>query len=749
MINTVASGGGRSSDVIESLAGWAVASERHWTDPAGDGALGWYGSGYNNWGVQTNQKYVAAVGTLAARTGDSSLAGRAIAALRFSIRSHHAGGGTCADGTPWGHTWISPLGLERMMFAVDLLGDRVDAELMAGLDGVLVSEAEWIRTSYHRGQVRGVTGDVWNDSGRNGPESNLWTGALLWRTAQRVPDHPRRADWEELARSFLINGVSVSADATDDAIVDGRPVRDRFRGANFFDSYALDHHGYLNVGYMIICASNAAILHFDLKRRKVPAPEALHHHQRDLWRLVRPLIAPDGRALRIGGDSRVRYAYCQEYLLPALCYATDHLGDPGAIALLHAQVALIRREQAGNADGSFFGDRLAGLAASSPYYYTRLESDRAAALAMAEVFSSESAPPVPEPNSSRPEPVEGPEMITLNWVDHDHQAVAHRGRHRLASYSWRAFSLTQGLCVPLADSSLAEWDLNLAPEVQLLGDLRDGRGAGGPGRLSRRVGQSRVRSFDGGFVTSGTVIEGARLTVPEGWTGGDGARTMIAIAALPDEHTMIGIHRTVTADWWVGVGSVKGLHLNVPNDVYNADRRRYDHDGGTFERAPGGDESLPMGRWVNVDDVLGVVGLWGSGGLSLDRSGERRGGPQQSLFVEEICFPAETGPRYAPPGSVLVEHAFAVLAGCDRAGTAAFAERNDAGRQDSDLDDGLAGATVTALDGRRYRLVLNIGDRARPPALPAGATEVGAPGPGVAVLEPGEAGLYRLPDTAP
>ncbi|WP_152364334.1 hypothetical protein [Microlunatus speluncae] len=730
-----------ASIMIESLAAWVAAGDRYWIEPNGSGELGWYGSGYNNWGVQTNQKYFSAVGALAAITDDSALATRALAALRFSVRSHHSGGGRCADGTAWGHTWISPLGVERMMFAVDLLADRIDAELAAGLDRMLVDEAEWIRTSYHRGQARGVVGDVWNDSGRNGPESNLWTGALLWRTAQRILDHPHRADWEELARTFLINSVSIAADETDETIVDDLPVRDRFRGANFFDSYALDHHGFLNVGYQIICASNAAILHFDLKRRGEPAPAALHHHQGDLWRLIRPLIAPDGRALRIGGDSRVRYAYCQEYLLPALCYAADRLGDHGALGLLRAQVGLIRREQDAAGDGSFYGERLADLAVSSPYYYTRLESDRASALAMAQVFSAETEPTLPiEPTSAA--------SITLNWVDHDHQAVAHRGRHRLASYSWRAFSLTQGLCVPLVDSSLAEWDLNLAPEIRLLGDHRDGLGAGGPGRLSRRVEHSRVRSFDGGFVTSGTVVEGARLTIPEGWSGGDGARTMIAIAALPDEHTMIGIHRTVTADWWVGVGSVKGLHLNVPNDLYNASRRRYEHAGGTLERTPGDDERLDLGRWVNVDGVLGVVGLWGSGQLSVDRSGRRRGGPQHSLFVEELCFPAETGPRYAPPGSVLVEHAFAVLAGCDRDRTADFAERNGAGRQDADLADGLAGVSVTALDGCRYRLLLNVADQPRSPALPTGASEVGAGAPNDAALEPGAARLYRWPDAA-
>ena len=74
------------------------------------------------------------------------------------------------------------------------------------------------------------------------------------------------------------------------------------------------------------------------------APESLYHHQRDLWQLVRRLIFSDGRLARIGGDTRVRFAYCQEYLLPALLFGGDHCGDAHAGFLVEQQLELIRRE---------------------------------------------------------------------------------------------------------------------------------------------------------------------------------------------------------------------------------------------------------------------------------------------------------------------------------------------------------------------------------------------------------------------
>ena len=44
---------------------------------------------------------------------------------------------------------------------------------------------------------------------------------------------------------------------------------------------------------------------------------------------MKSCIYSDGRLLRIGGDSRVRYCYCQDYLLPVLSMAADLWGEGG------------------------------------------------------------------------------------------------------------------------------------------------------------------------------------------------------------------------------------------------------------------------------------------------------------------------------------------------------------------------------------------------------------------------------------
>lgn len=724
------------------LHAWARDAERHWYPVPGRPGEGCYGAGYNAWGVQTNQKYVAALATLAMRGEDvvgldrEWALDRARAGLRFSLASHVSGDGACTDGTQWGHTWISALGIERMMHGVYLLWPELTEAERAGVRRVLVSECEWIMADFHRGPVAGIVADVWNASGKNAPESNLWNGALLWRTAAMFPDHPHAADWQERAHTFLINAVSVAADALDETIVAGKPIRERHVGANFFPHYALDHHGYLNVGYMIICVSNAAMLHFDCKLAGLLRPETLDHHQADLWRLVRRLIFADGRLARIGGDSRVRYTYCQEYLLPSLLYAADRLGDAQALPLAEAQLDLIAQEAMFNGDGSFYGRRLAELAQRSPYYYTRLESDRACALSQWVVYrplmtSSPVSLSGQQKGSRSPLSLQGGDWGSGDglWHEPEHGAVMHRSPTRLASFAWRAFGLGQGLCLPPDDGHLAEWESNLVGVVEFAADPHPAHPKPPP---PRRLLGYHTATFDGGFVTCGALIEGAEVELAEGWMGRDLAVHHIAFAALPDGRTVVGLELVQLGRARAFVRAVKGLHLNIPNDLYNGFTRTLMSGTGPLAlTSPAAqDEVIALGsRWACVDGRLGVVGLYGAQTLAVSRSAARRGGAYRSLYVEELCWPCIAVPAWADAGATLLDVGWAVLSGADAETTRTFARDAHVGGLDLAFQF-VRRAAVTGADGRTYSVIANFGPdavllpAAVMPGVEAGSTDL-------------------------
>lgn len=724
--------------VLHLLNRWRQRAERDWYDLPGQPGLGCYGTGYNTWGVQTNQKYLSAMAVLATRGAAAGVPQnacdhareRALAALRFSLRSHCSGDLACTDGTSWGHTWISALGVERMMHGVLLLEPYLTADDQAMLRRMLVSETIWIANDLVRGKTSGVVATKWNAEGGNVPESNIWNGAILWRTAVTYPDEPGAAAWREQAHRFFMNSVSVPADEFDERVVAGKPIRDWYVGPNFFPNYALDHHGYLNVGYQVICLSNAAMLHFDLKAMGAEAPESLHHHQADLWDVVRREVFADGRLARIGGDSRVRYAYCQEYLLPSLAYAADQFGDRHAAGLAAGQVGWTADEAGYHADGSFYGSRLSYLAQRSPYYLTRLESDRACALGQLVRYAEQLADPG-EPAESYEASVAG------GWAEPEHGAVLHRSPTRLASVAWRAYGLTQAMCQPPDDGHLADWCLNLAGEVRALGDDGAERDTPGPKRKLLECGQT---TFDGGFVTWGTVLEGCGVTLAEGWTGSSSARHLLAYAALPDGQTMVGLQVARAADHRAYFGVVKGLRLNVPCDlqwgfesVYTTAEQEL-----TLRYPPRDDQRVELtGRWAVVNGRLAVIGIGGADTLTLDRAARRRGGTYESLLVDQLCFGYRPGPFAADPGEVILDVAWAVVSGGNRQAAAAVASE---AVWETAAD--LRWVTLPGQDRCRYVVMVNSGES---PASLLGYLPADAIGLGDAptVLAPGQAGLWR------
>ncbi len=703
------------NDARALLELWATWAERHVHPHHSEPVLSGYGPGYLHWGVQSNWNYLAAMATLAATPGvrdGERWRRRSLGALRLALATHVTGDRTCGDGRQWGDTWISMLGIERAMHGVVHLEEAMEDTDRDALRRVLVAEANWLLREGSRGRFSGVVAGKWASDGRNNPESNIWSGTLLWRVACSYPDEPNASAWRDLAHDYLINGVSIERDAEYDTRVAGRAISDRYQGANFFPNYALDHHGYLNVGYMAICASNAAILHFDAKRARSARPESLDHHQRDLWNVLKRMVFADGRLARIGGDSRVRYAYCQEYLLPALLYAADRFGDGHALELAERQLALVRCEADANGDGSFYGTRLASLREGNPHYFTRLESDRAIVLAMLINY-------LPLVDVPSPAPLPFEEAVAGDWFEQEHGAVMTRSPRRFASFSWRARELGQGLCLPSKDSSLAEWSRNLCPVIRFLGDTDR------TGTAHRRLLHSTVTPVAGGFVTFGEIMEGVDVGIDEGARCTDQAITQLAFAALPDDRTCVVLQRVVCATDRTGyVAEVKGLHLNIPNDLFNDGVRTVSSAEGDTDLHGhiAVDELLQVpGQWGCIDGVLGVMLIRGDDGLCIDRSAAPRGGPYRSLRVDELCSGVHRGVRRVGPGEILVDLCCAILAGANTVETSALEAATVA--WDS---QGVRAVRVRGADGLRYLVAANFSSEAAQISLEAHAVTVPA-----------------------
>ncbi len=714
---------------INSLCKWSRWAQRWWYDLPGCDGLGCFGTGYQQWAAQTNQKYIGAMATLAAVGPEDQrdfALDRALRALRYELATHTTGHVDRTDGSRWGRTWISVLGLERMLYAMPNIQDRLTDADRDDLRRVLLSEAQWGLDEHERHGHKGIRAGKWAADGCNSPESNLWEGAFLWRVASMYPDNARADEMHERAHDFLINAASIDADAQDETIVAGKKVKDRHVGANFFPSYALDHHGYLNLGYSIITLSNAAFLHFDMRRLGCDTPESLYHHSADLWNSVRKMVFSNGRLARIGGDTRIPYTYCQEYMLPSLLYAADHLNERHTWGLLTNQLKMIDVESRANGDGSYYSARLGEMVQSSPYYYVRLESDRAAVLAMLVNY----LPMVDKKKMPATTAAEYESQVEGGWIEPEHGAVMHRSPTRFVSFALRAHEGPQALCLPPDDGHMVDWRLNLVSMICCLGDSCQPL-TNNHDRI-RAIVEQNMSLFDGGFLASATIAEGNHNFVPEGLLLTNQATSRVVYCALPDGHTMLVMHRC-TANIRVFTRAIKGMHLNIANDIFNGMKRTITTVSGdiTLDAPPAHNEAISLkSPWACVNDKMGVVGLYGADSLVVDRCPTRRGGPFNGLHTEEICWTHNPRMTAWDKGDTILDIGFAATSSLD---AKAVRKLHANATAETGTDDGVRALTVETAEGRKFRLVCNLGQ--------SRADDIG--------LDPGEAKLDELAAPSP
>ncbi len=596
-----------------------------------------YAPGRGHWSIQANSTSFAAL----------AVAGKKKEALQVLdyIVSNHVSSGT---GKQWGESWISALAIERMMHGIELLKDDISPETQAKIKKMMIREADWLLDKYE------VVAAIDNKTGKNKPESNIWNGCILHRTALMYPELPRAAEYRKKGTLFLLNGISIPSDAKSIYEYDGKALKDWHIGANFTEEMGLNHHGYMNVGYMVICLSNIAMFHFACKENGWQAPEALYHNTEKLWKLVKLLTCEDGRLWRVGGDTRVRYCYCQDYAVPMWLFAADYLKDKDAEKYLENWRKIVSNEQDYNGNGSFLGKRLTELYDASPLYYLRLEGDRAVTLSMYLKWRG----------LCNKKSLEDKYSECGGWYDSFHGAAVERSQKRLVSWVWEAAGKASCQMAPADSSDMLEWTWNGIGKIE-----------GSGFRNYPRIIQKKLTKTDGGFYSSG-ILEWVSEGDPAEGTGPEQveitAQEYIAAFALPDDRTMVIVQKAVKrGDGFLK--TVKGVFWQMPNDIYNDSKRTYLANGKTFI-VKGGDQGskgiLKLGDSVCIDGKINLELLSGGESLSLYSPGKRQvkingdsktyGRSGGNLYCDEICSPCKDAFSFYKDGTVLFENVFVV-----------------------------------------------------------------------------------------
>lgn len=641
---------------LHLLNNWIPAADKFLNVPDDRPDLMYYGDGTNGWGVQTNQKALSAYAVTGALLNNKDYIDKAISMLRYSLESHKTGSYHVSDGDDlkWGHTWISVLGVERMMHGVYAIWDHLSDNDKDMIKDMLVSESDYLLEKH---PVRG------DPVSPNVPESNMWNGAVMYRTAMMYPDTPNADRYIEKGISFMMNAISIPSESGEDWFI----------GANFFDSFSLNHHGYLNVGYMVITLSNAAMLYFNLKELGFTPPEALYHNYDKLWQLVKTCLYDDGRLFRIGGDTRVRYCYCQDYLLPVLAFVNDVYGEDTSM-FENAWISTVQKEVNHNGDGSFLSDRLELFLERSILYYTRLESDRAMSLSFnayyRNLFSDYK-------NANNKYFKDIPRLS--QWYDEYHGSCYVLGKNRRASFTWDSAELPQGNCLPVEDSSLFESKNNMTSLIY-------GDGSGDTNIL----GKHNEKMIDGGFASCGYYTQFTKGLLAEQISEEHTIRNAIAFAALPDDSTVVTLQLAKPVKN-VHITELKIFNFMIPNDIYNDFKRDYNF----------------IGKQLVIDGKINVKLIYG-GDIIINNPPYRQVGLKNTqyrqrgmLHCDEICVDNGFVPHIYRKNETVFDFGAVVSIGSNIDITAESIDTNS---------EFIRAVKVIGQDGKAYIVYANLGE---------------------------------------
>ncbi len=596
-------------------------------------------------------------------------ADRGLSAFRYCLHTHRAYPDEFPKEPAWGGTGMSPKMADQMALAAEVLDDFLEDQDREQLKRLIEHEAdsntllpfhlEHVDHGFYRKRPPVPT----ERFGTSYPESNAWRACILARALLNDPDHDSADRWHEAMLTYLTNALSTPADAEDDTIVDGRPIRDWHAGANLHPSFALEHHGFFHPGYVNRALLSLASAAYAFEDAGAERPESLLRNVPEVWDVQRRLLLWDGALAYPAGDDYPRYCWGLLYLLPVLVFVQHELDDPVARRAELRLADLLRREQQANGDGSINalrleawrkaieeGPDLAVPTRPAPSVYYRSQVDPAYYQALAYRWHQRREPV--EPVSER----QMDQELTEPFIEPDCGLVFHRSPERFAGWSWNAHRCgAQGVVLPREGDHLAEWEGNLISRFTV-------RGA----PCNRRVLEHRESVFDGGCAASGRIA------------ACDGAiEHQVGFAALPDGRTTVYLSRARTVRP-VEMLLNEGMCLNIANDIFNDNARELSCEEAHYELPGPGcprEEMIINSHWINVDDMLGVVALDGQERFTLLIDGERRAAGH-SLCYHELLHPSIKRTRKLYTEALIEDSALALLTAIDSEETACWSGRH-------------------------------------------------------------------------
>ncbi len=484
------------------------------------------------------------------------LRGTIVPMMRYLVATHVTGTRPTSDGKPWGDAWQSAHWTQMLGRGAWFVWSDLPDDLREGVRRVVAHEADRIARSEPPHQLRSDTK----------AEENAWNSQVLSVAVLLSPADARRAGWEKAHQKWVLSSFLRPADERNDTLVDGRPVREQFTGANLFDDFTLENHNLVHPDYMTTFSlSLGCAPDFALTGRRMP--EALLFNVAPIYENLKWMLLPDGGFVYPNGQDWELFrnpSWLGKHVLMAVW-----AHDPDAWAWVLRGLEVLENMQARSTEGAVFHP--------GEYFFASTQHDLFRSLANA-WLSMQLAGEIRDAPRDR--------VGVRRWDSA--KVILRRAPGAIHTVSWGAKIMAQ--CVPCRlDRVVSPHERNGIGHVLL---------AGGRAPLSLRLQRADVRGGTNGFEAHLTVDHGevvrAELTFR---SEADGsflmAEKLVALTNLATTEIATGL---------VGI-------LNNPHWVYEQGRRRVVVDGQSTEVASGCGQPWQWeaaGR-IKVDDAFEIV----------------------------------------------------------------------------------------------------------------------------------------------
>jgi len=334
--------------------------------------------------------------------------------MRYLVATHCTGTRPTGDGKPWGDAWQSAHWAQMLGRAAWWTWGDLPEDVREGVRRVVAHEADRFTRIEPPHQIQ-------NDTKA---EENAWNAQVFSAAMLILPNDPRRDAWAAGFQKWAMSSFLRPADAACEKRVDGRSVRDQFTGANVYDDFTLENHGFVHPDYMS-CTGLSMNCALDYRMTGRQPPEALSYNAAEIYENLKWFSLPDGGFVYPNGQDWGLFRNPGWLGIHNLMAVYGR--DPDAWSLAMRSLDCLEKMQARSESGQVFLD--------SEYFFASTQTDQLYSLACTWLWLQFGAEVVDRPT----------QRLGVRRLDSG-KVILNRTKTAVHTFAWGARCMAQ--CVP-------------------------------------------------------------------------------------------------------------------------------------------------------------------------------------------------------------------------------------------------------------------------------------------------------------